>query len=406
MYKSKLNKFIIFLALIAVFTVSAYGYLMLMRHNEYNSTVFSHKTMMMELWNAYKKEYLEAGTFRTIDKQRDNITTSEGQSYTLLRAVMMDDKAVFDASLQWTKDNLNRTEDNLFAWLFGQNSDGSWGVLKEQGGYNTATDADVDIALALIFAYSRWSDEAYLKDAKGIIQDVWANEVVPINGEYYLAANNIEILSESEIIVNPSYLAPYAYKIFAKLDPDRPWLALADSSYRILERSSTSFLDKNSSSGLFPDWIFIDRLTGEIRNSYSERNLTSNYSYDAMRTPWRLAVDYVWFNDERAKEVMSRLSFLDKKWREENRLYSTYSHDGQVLVDHESNAMYGTFLSYYIVMDKGFATDLYLKKVEPLYSSDTNRWTSILSYYDDNWVWFGMGLYTNEFKNLSTNLFD
>src|SRR4051812_28890176 len=74
--------------------------------------VFSQKQLLTSLWESYKKEYLEPQTLRTLDKQQDNITTSEGESYTMLRAVWMDDRATFDASYQWSKDNLQHDNDH------------------------------------------------------------------------------------------------------------------------------------------------------------------------------------------------------------------------------------------------------------------------------------------------------
>src|SRR5690606_5554171 len=71
---------------------------------------FSRKNMLQALWFNYKINYLEEDTFRSLDKQQGGITTSEGQSYTMLRAVWMDDKETFDRAWQWTKDNIQRRE--------------------------------------------------------------------------------------------------------------------------------------------------------------------------------------------------------------------------------------------------------------------------------------------------------
>src|SRR5688572_18211680 len=92
--------------------------------------VFSSRNMFDSIWRNYKANYVEEGTFRTINKQQENVTTSEGQSYTMLRAVIMDDQETFDGAWQWTKDNLGREEDNLLSWLFGKDDDGEYKVLK------------------------------------------------------------------------------------------------------------------------------------------------------------------------------------------------------------------------------------------------------------------------------------
>lgn len=368
--------------------------------------VFSPKTMLNELWERYKEEYIEPETNRTLDKQRNNITTSEGQSYTMLRAVWQDDKITFEQSWQWTKDILRREEDdNLFSWLFGEKEDGTYDILREQGGYNTASDGDTDIALALAFGFARWNDWEYLRQARLIVNDIWEQEVITIQGKPYLAANNLEKESTSEtIIVNPSYLAPYAYKVFAMIDKDHPWGDLVDSSYEVLEKAGRDKLDTEEAIGLAPDWLFIDRKTGEFRVNYSSLGLTSNYGFDAMRIPWRIALDWIWNKDERAKKVLNSYRFLEEEWVFNKQIYSTYSHDGRALLPSESHAMYGTAIAYFIVEAPEVSTDIYQRKLKPLYNPDKQGWASTLGYYDDNWVWFGMAMYNNELPNLGFNL--
>src|SRR5438105_774108 len=91
--------------------------------------VFSPTQLLDTTWNNYKERYLEASSGRTVDKQRDNITTSEGESYTLLRAVWLADKETFDKSLQWTQSHLAHKDDHLFSWLWGKKDNGTFGVL-------------------------------------------------------------------------------------------------------------------------------------------------------------------------------------------------------------------------------------------------------------------------------------
>ena len=164
--------------------------------------VFSPDTMLTSLWERYKLEYIESTSGRTLDKQRDNITTSEGESYTMLRAVWQDDRATFDRSWEFTRNNLGRKDDHLFSWKFGARADGSYGVLSTDGGMNAASDADSDIALSLLFAYGRWQHKEYLADALPIISDIWDKEVVIIGGKPYLAANDVE----NEIQTYPKHI--------------------------------------------------------------------------------------------------------------------------------------------------------------------------------------------------------
>jgi endo-1,4-beta-D-glucanase Y len=288
---------------------------------------FSSGAMSASAWEAYKITYMEKGSTRTVDPDRDNITTSEGESYTMLRAVWLDDKDTFDKSWKWTSTNLKRPKDSLFSWKYGPHANGTYGILTEDGGNNTATDADSDIALSLVFAYSRWQDPAYLASARAIITDIWNNEVVMINGKPYLASNNLEkTATKDTIIVNPSYFAPYSYRIFAKIDPSHPWMALIDTSYTVLQTSMTDHLNTGTSANLVPDWIQINKTTGAISAVASSTTLTTDYSYDAMRAPWRMALDWQWNKEPRAKATLDYMTFLKDFWNQKGKIFADYAH--------------------------------------------------------------------------------
>lgn len=364
--------------------------------------VFSPYQMLSSLWREYKEQYLEPSSSRTIDIQRGNITTSEGQSYTMLRAVWMGDKETFDASWQWTKDNLQHSDDSLFAWLFGERDNGTYGIITEEGGNTTASDADTDIALALIFAYSRWQDPQYLSEARSILNDLWDKEVVMINGLPYLAANDIEkTQNKSAIIVNPSYLNPAAYRIFARIDPSHPWSELVESSYLVLTASITSPLDTTSSAGLPPDWIYVNKQTGAISAPPKNSSLTTQFGFDALRTPWHMALDWQWNGDKRAKNVLEHMTFLSDTWKKNGSLSSTYTHDGQIVHAQEAPAMYGGTIGYFAVVDPYSARQVYKRKLEFLYDPGSYTWKDPLSYYDSNWAWFGIALYNRLLPDLT-----
>jgi len=363
--------------------------------------IFASHTLLAGTWEAYKKEYWEAGTGRTLDKQQNDITTSEGQSYTMLRAVWMSDKETFDTSWKWTKEQLQR-EDKLFSWRWGKKEDGTYGILENVNGQNAASDADSDIALALLMAASRWQQKSYLDEAREVIDSTWENEVVTVAGVPYLASNNLEKQSSQPIVMNPSYLAPYAYREFAKVDTKHDWNAVVDSSYDLLNKSIEAPLDKGE-GGLVPDWVLMDRQTGAV-SAPTTANLTTNYGYDAMRTPWRLALDYKWNNEPRAKETLEKLSILGEKWRTAEKLYSTYAHNGDVLVQDEVAESYGTALAYFEVVDPDEATKVYDQKIKTLYDQNTNDWVDPLTYYASNWVWFGIALHEDQLPNLAEEL--
>jgi endo-1,4-beta-D-glucanase Y len=367
--------------------------------------VFTPDQILNSTWLNYKTEYLEPTTSRTLDKQNNNITTSEGESYTMLRSVWLGDKTTFDNSWTWTKDNLqHKSGDKLFAWLFGQQSGTTYGIVTAKGGNNTASDADTDIALSLVFAYSRWQEQSYLGDARSIITDIWNNDVVMVNGVPYMAADNLEKSSTNpNIAINVSYFNPAAYRIFAQVDPTHPWNKLVDSSYTLLGGTITSPLNKSKSAGLPPDWISMNRTTGAISAPIGTTN-TTNFSYDALRTPWRISLDAAWFKDPRANATLQSLGFLDSQWKAGGSLATTYAHDGSVVTAAESPSMYGGTIGYFINEDPASAATIYQNKLETLYDPGKNSWKDTLSYYDDNWAWFGIALYNNMLPNLTVGL--
>jgi len=369
--------------------------------------VFAERTMLSGLWNSYKLEYWEADTGRTLDKQQDNITTSESQSYTMLRAVWQSDKDTFDKSWAWTQEQLQR-EDNLFSWRWGQKADKTYGVLTNQGGQNTASDADSDIALALVMAASRWQEVSYLDEAKLVINAIWEEEVLAVNGVPYLASNNLEKESSRDAVMNPSYLSPYAFRVFDKVDTNAKhnWMALVDSSYDLINKSMDSKLDTAETAQLIPDWILLNKQTGEIRAPDAEAgsNLTTRYGYDAMRTTWRLGLDYQWNNEERAKTTLEKMGILAEEWKNNKTIYSVYSHDGEVISRDEPPEVYGTSIGYFKTVDPSTASEIYTKKLEILYDPNDNNWAIPMSYYSDNWTWFGMALYDDKLPNLAKDI--
>ncbi len=279
------------LIVIGLGLIGSVGYV---NYGQNRQPVFAANTMLDALWHSYKVNNLEASTGRTIDKSRDNLTTSEGEGYTMLRAVWEDDRVTFDQSLKFTNENLrHKSGDSLFAWQFGKRADGSYGVLTAVGGNNTASDGDGDIALALVFASQRWQEQSYLSQARTTIDDIYKYDVVTVKGVSVLAADNLEATSTANIIVNPSYFSPASYRVFAKVDKNHDWTGLANSSYAWLSKINQA-TSLGTSSGLTPDWISIDRASGAILPPPGT-NLTTQYGYDAMRTPFRLALDYNWF---------------------------------------------------------------------------------------------------------------
>jgi len=358
--------------------------------------IFSDYSLLSSTWEKYKAQHIETDG-RVIDYSQDKITTSEGQSYALLRAVWSDDKEIFDTVWEWTRTNLNRQDDSLFGWRWGEREDGSFGFMAN-GGENSATDGDSDIALALIFATQRWNDPAYQDEAIKILNDIWIYSTEDVNGKRYLLAGRWAT-SKSEIVLNPSYFMPYSWRIFDEVDPTHDWNSLINPAYEVLTESGRMTLRDQAGVGLPPNWISLAKPSGELK-APEPIELSTTYSYDAMRIPWRIALDYLWYKDEQALTYLQSLSRLSQAYTTDGLLTSTYNHDGTAITTYESPSMYATALSYFQLVEPELGQTLYRQKIEVLYSNDTNTFKEDLNYYDLNWLWFSIALYSDSLPNL------
>jgi endoglucanase len=360
--------------------------------------VFSDRTMLSALWVDYRNTYWDSSSGRTINTQLDGITTSEAQGYTLLRAVWESDRATFDKAWEWTASTLQRDDDNLFMSKWGELEDGTLGIIQEAGGSLTHSGADTDIAFALLMAAARWQEQRYLDEARPIISDIWDKHVVKTNSYYVLSSNDQEALAPKDILINPSYYAPYAYKEFALVDQDNPWLELYESSYVFINQAMEAELTPEPSVKLPPDWVLMDKATGELSSPSSDQ-LVVYYGLDAIRVPWKLALDYRWNQNKAAYDTLAKMNYLSTLWMRNASLPAIIDRDGNPISNEEIPAVYGANLGYFSIIDQESGQQIYETKLKTLFNQNANAWTESVSFYSDNWTWFGMALFANYLDN-------
>ncbi|OGM58418.1 hypothetical protein A2955_05155 [Candidatus Woesebacteria bacterium RIFCSPLOWO2_01_FULL_37_19] len=341
-----------------------------------------------ETWKFYKKNFIKS--YGQIVDQETGKTTSEGQSYAMLKAVWMGDKAAFDGVWAWTRDHMQHREgDKLLSWLWEKDKlvDAS-----------SASDADEDIALALIFASKRFDDNKYLVDAKALLADIWRKEVVQIAGNLVFVSGS-DAKRGNGYLVNPSYLSPGSYRIFAEIDTLHNWERLADDSYYLLNKIGTEY----SESGTYfpPNWILVNDPDGSI--SSAEKYITESsdlYGFDAFRIPFRIALDAEWFGGGQAIQYLEKIEpFYIREWNE-GKIYAIYNLDGENKVDYESLSTYAGALSVFKFTDSKKASEVYNRIYLQKLKYDEGYWGDKNNYYDQNWAWFATALYTNNLPNL------
>ena len=355
-------------------------------------------SQLRQTWAGYKGDFIQPdGEVREVDSHQ---ATSEGQAYAMLRAVWSGDRDEFDTVWQWTKSHLQVRGDALFSWLWGPDQGGRPALL----GSGSATDADEDIALALIFAGHRWHDSGYVDSARAVLAGIWRKEVATLQDDHYITAGDWAPEGSEGAVLNPSYFEPYAYPVFAREDRDHPWNDLVASSYRALQRCSSANLDQKNSAGLPPNWCVLDRTDGSAK-PFNGPGGASGYGYDAFRVMWRVALDYRWTRSAQARSYLERSGYLRDQWKSQGRLLSLYRHDG--LPDRgasEDATIYAGDIGNFVVVDPGTADALLRGKLLSSYRERRGGayWGDRFNYFQQNWIWFGVALAAHQLENLAS----
>lgn len=225
-----------------------------------------------------------------------NSTVSEGIAYGMLIAVMMDDQILFDDFWNYAQCFLNKS--GLMDWYIAPNGEQALGV-------GAATDADEDMAWALIMAERQWGGrgacrEAYLDSARRLIDAIYETEVDHQRWPDLLLPGDDW---RGRDVFNPSYFAPNQYREFGDLTGNREgWQRVIDEGYRVLFRSLNQ-TNGNADNGLVPAWctsagVPVEAFPGAL----------TNYQYDSARTPFRLIQDWQTAKDERAGRYLALTS--------------------------------------------------------------------------------------------------
>jgi endo-1,4-beta-D-glucanase Y len=217
-------------------------------------------------------------------------TVSEGISYGMMMAVYMNDRPLFDDLWNYSQKHLNGN--GLMNWSITADGMGTPGV----GG---ATDADEDIAFSLVMADRQWGSTGalnYLNLAKSQINNIWNHEIIDSKlagpGDSWGPTNLWNH-------INISYFAPAFYRIFKQIDPGHDWDAVIKTTYDTIALSLNGS-NGNMTNGLVPAWC---TSTGGMSPT-----TPFHYQYDSCRTPFRIALDWCWFGEQRARDYLAKTS--------------------------------------------------------------------------------------------------
>ena len=243
------------------------------------TTVANASSTTQSVYSSWKNSFVVSagGGLRVQRPENQNDTVSEGMGYGMLAAVYMGDQSTFDGLWTFTKSHLDSY--GLMNWHL--NADGS----TASGGSNSATDADEDIAFALLMASDQWKGGTYLADGVAMVNAMRINNLFSDgslqNGDNWNNTNAI----------NPDYFSPAYYRVFAKAANDPYWATT------VIDRGYLHLAGVTGTGGLVPNSTNLQDATTSCT---STQKCDLKYGYDACRMPWRIAMDYCWNSEPRA----------------------------------------------------------------------------------------------------------
>jgi len=253
-----------------------------------------------EYWKQHAVYMCNTQEARIMKFPNDNQTTvSEGIAYGMLITAYMGDKQLFDNLLNYYSARTNCR--GMMNWIY---KDCETGDNKKNG----ATDADIDIAFALLVAAKQWpQDTRYKQKASMVIDSLQKYCFVVCNGEIVQKPGDD---FGGCYCTNPSYYSPGYYKIFGLFKKQEGNL----NAYSFWEKAyfdvySTLLKNAHPITGLVYAWTNFEGK--DPQNCYYEvtgSGTYNSYQYDACRTPWRITMDYVWFGNEQARDYLQRIS--------------------------------------------------------------------------------------------------
>ena len=255
-----------------------------------NATQAQMDAAVVRHYRAWKTAYLRnLGGEYWVKYDNTNTTVSEAHGYGMVLTAYMADRALFDSMFRYFKAHPSDLSPHLMAYKQTLKQ----GQMVSIEGVDSATDGDLDIAYALLLAHVQWGSSGtirYKREALLILHDVLAKEVNAATltftpGDWAEGADANH--------TRPSDFMTGHVLAFAKYDTANAvkWRTIHTNIAKIV---NFQFANGSGNTGLVPD--FMVKSGGNfvpVPGKYLETLHDGDFSYNACRTPWRLAISYV-----------------------------------------------------------------------------------------------------------------
>ena len=273
---------------------------------------------LQQAWTSWKARQITSNNagpaprMRVMGGVNNGTTVSEGQAYGMLFSALFNEQALFDGLWLFAADHLN--SNGLMHWYIGG--------YKQIFGTGAATDAEVDMAMALIIACRKvaagdWPASPqnldYCQLATTMIQAIWQHEVDhPGPGPSAGLDNNpgYELLpgdswnSRGDYpagITNLSYFAPGYFRVFAEFTGNQGWLDVINRGYQIAALAQSK---PGNCARLISNW---NTYNGDVQTVPWHGSTSAYWGWDGARFAWRIAVDRYWHDSAASRSVSNQI---------------------------------------------------------------------------------------------------
>ncbi|MBK8805264.1 MAG: chitosanase [Bacteroidales bacterium] len=258
--------------------------------------------------------------------------TSEGHGFGMITFALMAGydslaKQYFDGLYLFFDSHRSIINNELMGWTVAED--------ERTNSFDCATDGDLDIAYALLLADKQWGSEGkinYLQEAKDMITLGLKKSCVD-HKSMRIVLGDWDSLSTA---TRPSDWMVAQLRAFYNVTTDSFWLSAIDTVYGMVNTITENYSPK---TGLMPDFA-----TGTparpVQAGFLEKSSDKDFSWNACRYPWRIAMDYIQYKDKNSLKAASKVAEWAKV-RSENdpsKFTAVYTLDGTPLQTYTSVA--------------------------------------------------------------------
>jgi endoglucanase len=338
------------------------------------------------LWARYQEHFIQKDG-RVVDYDRDNLTTSEGQSYAMFFALVANDPSGFDLLYHWTVSNLANgdLQNNLPAWSWGRTPDGTLGVKDS----NSASDADLWIAYDLIQAGRLWKRHEYTLAGDALLKQVASKEVSHKRAFPILLPAHDGFEHDDAIVTNASYMPLFLFEAAAKAQPHGPWKAMAASLPTLIQKTTVQ--------GFATDWLKVESdETIAPTPALGSAESQATGSYDAIRV-------YLWAGLTPAaasgRDAILKSLYGMASYMKSHTVPPEFASEGQPVVRGTGPVSFSAALIPFLEAVQEFdAAHVQEKRLASAWSAHTGLYGNPPRYYDQNLAMFALGYAEHRYR--------